>query len=70
MRFGLLGALIFMIGGFLGSTAYISGEELNHLSEAQMLALGESAVVILTLLLPSLLLLGVILYGGARRFVR
>lgn len=70
MRFGLLITLILMTGGFLGSTAYKSGEQLTHLSPAQLVAIGESATVILALMLPAALMLVAMLARGAVRAVR
>jgi len=70
MRFTLLIALILMTGGFLGSTAYQSGEELSHLSHSQLLAIGDSASVIVALLLPAALMLVVMIARGAARFIR
>ena len=69
MRFLLLLALVLTTGGFLGSTAYKSGEELSLMSLPHVLAVGESATVIVALLLPSLLLLIAVTARGAARLV-
>lgn len=70
MRFGLLIAFILMTGGFLGSTVYQSGLQLEHFSHEQMAALGESAAVIVALILPCLLMLVAMMARGAVRIVR
>ncbi len=70
MRFALLIAFILLTGGFLGSTAFQSGEQIEHLSQAQLVALGESAAVIAALLLPMVLMLLGMMARGATRAMR
>lgn len=69
MRFALLLAFILLTGGFLGSTAFHSGQQIEHLSQAQLIALGESMAVIAALILPAaLMLLGMLARGATRAF--
>jgi len=67
MRIALLLALILMTGGFFGSTVYQSGQQIDHLSYAQLVSLGESAVVIAALMLPAALMLVAMMARGVVR---
>ncbi|MEL7543015.1 MAG: hypothetical protein AAGJ70_04500 [Pseudomonadota bacterium] len=70
MHIVLLLAFILLTGGYLGATAFQAGTDVASLSAAQLLAIGESASVIIALILPAALLLVVMLARDAARLMR
>ncbi|MEL6287490.1 MAG: hypothetical protein AAFQ42_08000 [Pseudomonadota bacterium] len=70
MRIVLFLAFLLMTGGYLGATAFQSGADLQNLGLAELGNVGQSATVILALLLPAAVMLIALLAGDAAKRLR